>query len=169
MPFIAYVGVGANEGDRLAHMRSAIRQLDEHPDVVVERVSPVYETEPEPPHTDQPDYLNGVVRLSTLLGADDLLDLLQTFAADLGRVRRGPAEDRPIDLDLLLFSDLVVEGPGLTVPHPRLHRRRFVLRPLLDLDGALEDPRDGTRFADRLAALPESRCVARRHYSLQVM
>lgn len=167
MSFVAYVGLGANEGDRLSGMRRAVGMLDEHPDVVVEGVSPVYETEPEPPHLEQPDHLNGAVRLSTRLSAGDLLELLLTIEADLGRVRRGRAESRPIDLDLLLFGDLVIEAPGLAVPHPRMDRRRFVLRPLLDLDPDLSDPRDGASLEDLLAALPESRCVLRRHLALR--
>jgi len=168
MSATAWIGLGSNEGDRLARMRRAVRLLGEHPDVRVEATSPVYETEPEPPHSEQPDYLNGVVRVATLLGPDDLLDLAATIEADLGRVTRGAAASRPIDLDLLLYGGLVVEEPELTVPHPRLLRRRFVLQPLLDLDPDLADPRDGRALADRLAALPPSRCELRRHLSLYV-
>ncbi len=166
MSVTAYVALGSNEGSRLASMRQAVRMLGEHPDVRIERVSPVYETEPEPPHGDQPDYLNGVARISTLLAPRDLLELMATIEADLGRVRRGAEASRPIDLDLLLYGDLVIDTPRLVVPHPRLSQRRFVLTPLLDIDGDLADPRDGSALADHLAALAPSRCSVRRHASL---
>src|SRR5436190_10384838 len=123
----AYVALGGNLGDRAGTIRAALERLDALPDVSVEAVSELTETDPVGPVLDQPSFLNGAVRLETELPPRELLAALLTVEADLGRVREGPTGGpRPIDLDLLLYDDELLDEPGLTVPHPRLHERRFV-------------------------------------------
>ena len=149
----AYVGVGANLGEREATILGAIDLLAVQPGVDVVGVSALRETEPWGP-VEQPSYLNGAVALETDLDPRDLLDVLLDVERRFGRnrameVRWGP---RTLDLDLLLHGDLVRDEPGLTLPHPRLHERRFVLEPLADLDPALVVPGRGT-VAELLASL----------------
>ncbi len=142
----AYVGVGANLGDRAATIRAALAAL---PGVVA--ISELRETEPVGV-VDQPPFLNGAVALETELDPRALLDALLAVEQKLGRERRERWGPRTIDLDLLLYGDETIDEPGLTVPHPRLHERRFALEPLLDLDPELELPGRG-RVIDLLAGL----------------
>jgi 2-amino-4-hydroxy-6-hydroxymethyldihydropteridine diphosphokinase len=142
----AYVGVGANLGDRAATIEAAVAAL---PAVVA--VSELRETDPVGV-ADQPRFLNGAAALDTSLSARELLDVLLAIERDLGRERRERWGPRTIDLDLLLYGGETIEEPGLTVPHPRLHERRFALEPLLDLDPELAIPGRG-RVADVLAEL----------------
>jgi 2-amino-4-hydroxy-6-hydroxymethyldihydropteridine diphosphokinase len=142
----AYVGVGANLGDREATIRAAIETL---PAVVA--VSKLRETDPVGV-VDQPPFLNGAVALETDLAPRDLLAVLLAVERELGRERRERWGPRTIDLDLLLYGDEAIDEPGLTVPHPRLHERRFALEPLVDLDPDVAIPGRG-RVADLLAGL----------------
>jgi 2-amino-4-hydroxy-6-hydroxymethyldihydropteridine diphosphokinase len=144
----AYVGVGANLGDRERTIREAIRLLGAE----VVAVSELRETEPWG-YADQPAFLNGAVALETERTPRGLLDRLLEVERELGRVRDGPRYGpRAIDLDLLLYGDAVVDEPGLELPHPRLHERAFALEPLLDLDPELSVPGRG-RVADLLSEL----------------
>ena len=141
---LAHVGLGANLGDRERTIRRALALLDEAPGVRVAAVSSLRETAPVG-HLDQPPFLNAAAALETDLGPRALLDLLLDVERRLGRVRAGPRfGPRTIDLDLLLHGEEVVDEPGLTVPHPRLHERRFALEPLAELDPALVVPGRGT-------------------------
>ena len=142
----AYVGLGANLGDREATIRAALAAL---PDVV--GVSQLRETAPVGV-VDQPPFLNGAAVLETGLAPRALLDTLLAVERRLGRERHERWGPRTIDLDLLLYGDETVDEPGLTVPHPRLHERRFALEPLLDLDPELSVPGRG-RVSDLLAGL----------------
>jgi 2-amino-4-hydroxy-6-hydroxymethyldihydropteridine diphosphokinase len=143
----AYVGLGANLGDREGAIREAARRIG------AARLSEIRETEPWG-FTDQPSFLNAAAEVDTELAARELLDLLLEVERRLGRERgSGPRYGpRVIDLDLLLFGQDVIDEPGITVPHPRLHERRFALEPLADLDPALVVPGRGT-VAELLAAL----------------
>jgi 2-amino-4-hydroxy-6-hydroxymethyldihydropteridine diphosphokinase len=130
----SYIGIGANLGDRDATLRSAVRALAAAPGVEVVAVSTIRETDPVGSITDQPRFLNGAVALETSLGARELLELLLRIEADHGRLREGPqGGPRTLDLDLLVHGEDRVDEPGLTVPHPRLHERDFVLEPLAEL------------------------------------
>ncbi len=124
----AFVGLGSNLGDRMGTLRIAVAGL---PDVVA--VSPVYETEPVGGPEGQPPYLNLVVELATDHTARHLLEIAQQLEAAAGRVRAERFGPRILDVDVLLVGDEVVDEPDLTVPHPRMHERRFVLAPLADL------------------------------------
>jgi 2-amino-4-hydroxy-6-hydroxymethyldihydropteridine diphosphokinase len=143
---VAYVGLGSNLGDREGTIRAAIAAL---PGVVA--VSELRETNPVGV-TEQPVFLNGAVALETELSPRQLLDALLAIERELGRERRERWGPRTIDLDLLLYGDETVDEPGLTVPHPRLHERRFALEPLADLDPELVVPGRGPVSA-LLAAL----------------
>jgi 2-amino-4-hydroxy-6-hydroxymethyldihydropteridine diphosphokinase len=147
----AYVGLGSNLGDREATIRRAVEVLGERPGSRVAAVSTLRETDPVGVE-DQPRFLNGVVALEVALTARALLDELLAVERELGRdrsreTRWGP---RTIDLDLLLFGDEVVDEPGLTVPHPRLAERRFVLEPLHELEPDLTLP-DGRAVRELVA------------------
>ncbi|MBA3476091.1 MAG: 2-amino-4-hydroxy-6-hydroxymethyldihydropteridine diphosphokinase [Actinobacteria bacterium] len=143
---LAYVGLGSNLGDREATLRAAIAAL---PGVVA--VSELRETDPVGV-TDQPAFLNGAVALETELPARELLDSLLAVERKLGRERRERWGPRTIDLDLLLYGSETIDEPGLTVPHPRLHERRFALEPLAELDSELLVPGRG-RVRDLLTEL----------------
>ncbi len=135
---VAYVGLGANLGDRERSIRRAADLIG------ARRLSRLIETEPWG-YADQPLFLNAAAEVETPLGARAFLERLLDVERLLGRDRSGPRfGPRTIDLDLLLFGDEQVGEPGLHVPHPRLHERRFVLEPLAELDPELEIPGRGT-------------------------
>jgi len=133
----AYVGVGANLGDRRATIEAAVAAL---PGVVA--VSELRETAPVGV-VDQPAFLNGAVALETELSPRELLETLLEVERSLGRERGERWGPRTIDLDLLLYGGETLDEPGLTVPHPRLHERRFALEPLAELDPGLVVPGRG--------------------------
>lgn len=139
----AYVALGSNLGDRIAHLEAACAALERTPGVRGAVLSPVYETAPVGPPPQGP-YLNAVVRLETRLAPRALLERLLAIEAERGRARSGRAwEARTLDLDLLFHGSRRVDEPGLRVPHPRLHERGFVLAPLRDLAPDLRHPELG--------------------------
>ena len=135
----AYIGIGSNLGERLATIRDALALLAADPELEVEAVSTIRETDPVGV-VDQPLFLNAAVRLTTGLAPRLLLERLLAVEQQLGRVRTERYGPRTIDLDLLLYGDEIVDEPGLRVPHPRLAERRFVLEPLAELDPGLVVP-----------------------------
>jgi 2-amino-4-hydroxy-6-hydroxymethyldihydropteridine diphosphokinase len=139
----AYVGIGSNLGERLAAIRDALALLAADPELEVEAVSTIRETDPVGV-VDQPLFLNAAVRLTTGLAPRLLLERLLAVEQQLGRVRTERYGPRTIDLDLLLYGDAVVEEPGLQVPHPRMTERAFVLEPLAELDPELVIPGRGS-------------------------
>jgi 2-amino-4-hydroxy-6-hydroxymethyldihydropteridine diphosphokinase len=147
-----YLGLGSNEGDRLANLRAARDALGGR-GVEVLAASSVYETAPQGEVTDQADFLNACLRVRTALGPEELLDAAKAVERELGRapggIRHGP---RPIDVDVLLLGGLELRTERLALPHPEVTSRRFVLEPLLELDPQLALP-DGTRLADSLDAV----------------
>jgi 2-amino-4-hydroxy-6-hydroxymethyldihydropteridine diphosphokinase len=143
----AFVGLGSNLGDREATIRAALARLDG-----VVAVSRLRETDPVG-FEDQPRFLNGVAAVDTELPPRALLERLLAIERELGRTRGGPRfGPRTIDLDLLVYGDLVLDEPGLTLPHPRLHERRFALEPLAELAPDLVVPGRGP-VRDLLAGL----------------
>jgi 2-amino-4-hydroxy-6-hydroxymethyldihydropteridine diphosphokinase len=140
---LAYVGLGANLGDRERTLREAVDALAAEEGIEVLAVSALRETEPVGVG-EQPLFLNGAVELETTWTARELLDRLLAVEQRFGRVRTpGEHGPRTLDLDLLLYGDEVIDEPGLTVPHPRLHERRFVLEPLAELAPGLVVPGRG--------------------------
>jgi 2-amino-4-hydroxy-6-hydroxymethyldihydropteridine diphosphokinase len=148
---VAYVGLGANVGPREVTLLRAVDLLGESDDVDVLAVSQLRETDPVG-MVDQPRFLNGAARIDTSLPPRALLELLLRIEQSLGRVRAERWGPRTIDLDLLVYGDLTVDEPGLRVPHPRLHERRFALEPLAELDPELVVPGLGS-VSGALAAL----------------
>jgi 2-amino-4-hydroxy-6-hydroxymethyldihydropteridine diphosphokinase len=129
---LVYLGLGSNLGDRAAHLRAALAALGRLPGTAVRRVSALYESAPWGV-TDQPAFLNAVAEVTTGLTPHELLRSVKVIEQEAGRQtgpRWGP---RPLDIDLLLYDDLVMDSPDLVIPHPRLAERRFVLAPLCDL------------------------------------
>jgi 2-amino-4-hydroxy-6-hydroxymethyldihydropteridine diphosphokinase len=132
----AYLGLGSNLGDRLAHLQSAVDGLAATARVSVVAVSRVYETDPVGP--EQPDYLNAVVAVDTDLEPRALLELARRLEDSAGRVRRERWGPRTLDVDLLLVGDEHVDEPDLEIPHPRVQDRAFVRVPLADVAPDLE-------------------------------
>lgn len=135
----AYIGLGSNLGERESMIRAALDELARLPDTVLVRASSLYDTEPVGVE-DQPNFLNAVAQLDTGLTARQLLWNLMLIEKRLGRVRTQRWGPRTIDLDLLLFGDLVIEEDDLRVPHPEITRRSFVLVPLVELEPGLVHP-----------------------------
>ena len=136
----AYIGIGSNLGDRVEHCRQAIRAISGVPGVTAMRVSSLYETAPVPPASGG-WFVNGVASVDTTLRPEALLEELLRIERAMGRAAaRARGEDRKIDLDLLLVGSQVVERPDLVLPHPRMHKRRFVLVPLCELAPDLRHP-----------------------------
>ena len=149
---VGYLGLGSNEGDRLANLRAARDALVLH-EVAVEASSSVYETAPQGEVSDQRDFLNAALRVRTALGPEELLDAAKAVERDLGREPGGLRHgQRTIDVDVLLLGDLEYSSARLSVPHPEVTSRRFVLEPLLELDRELALP-DGTPLASQLDAV----------------
>jgi 2-amino-4-hydroxy-6-hydroxymethyldihydropteridine diphosphokinase len=148
---VAYVGLGANIGPREVTLLRAVDLLAEADDVEVLAVSQLRETDPVG-MVNQPRFLNGAARIDTSLPPRMLLELLLRIEQCLGRVREERWGPRTVDLDLLVYGDVTVEEPGLRVPHPRLHERRFALEPLAELDPELVVPGLGA-VSGALAAL----------------
>jgi 2-amino-4-hydroxy-6-hydroxymethyldihydropteridine diphosphokinase len=147
-----YLGLGSNVGDRRGHLVDAVRSLPAH-GVEVLASSSVYETEPVGLVLDQREFYNACLRVDTGFGPEELLEACKAVERSLGRapggVRHGP---RPIDVDVLLLDSLEYSSDRLTLPHPEVTSRRFVLVPLLELDPDLTLPH-GVRLADALMAL----------------
>jgi 2-amino-4-hydroxy-6-hydroxymethyldihydropteridine diphosphokinase len=155
-----YLGLGSNVGDREAMLRGARDALGAH-EVEVLASSSAYETAPQGELLDQPDFLNACLRVRTALGPEQLLEACKAVERALGRHAGGPRHGpRPIDVDLLLLGDVEYHSERLSLPHPEVTSRRFVLEPLLELDPDLALP-DGTALADRLAAVRDQ--PVRRH------
>ncbi len=140
----AYIGVGANLGDRRDTIERAVALVADAPRVCVIRVSALRETDPVG-YVDQPAFLNGAFAVDTTLEPRALLQLLLATETALGRERTGPRfGPRTVDLDLLVYDALVIDEPGLQLPHPRLHERIFALEPLAELAPGLVVPGRGT-------------------------
>ena len=137
----AYLGIGSNVGDREAHIQKAVALLREHPNVQVLAVSSLIETEPVggPP---QGRYLNGAIKVGTDLMPNDLLSAMKGIERRCGRTKNEPNAPRTLDLDILLYDDVViVEGKTLSIPHPRMAERAFVLKPLAEIAPEAVHPR----------------------------
>lgn len=160
MPAV-YIGMGANLGDPLLTLREAARVLGQHPDLHQVRCSSFYSSRPMGP-ADQPDYINAVLAAETCLSPHDLLDLLQQTEQVFGRVRLRHWGERTLDLDLLLYADEIIRTERLSVPHPGLTERDFVILPLAELEPDLKLP-DG----QSLAALSEALRAAPSPHDLQ--
>lgn len=139
---IVYLGIGSNLGDRSANIEKALALLREHKEIKILAVSPLIETEPQGGSA-QGKFLNGAIKIDTDLMPLDLLSQIKMIERRLGRVKSDAVNaPRPMDLDILFYDDVViVEGKSLTIPHPRLAERAFVLQPLVEIAPDLVHPR----------------------------
>jgi 2-amino-4-hydroxy-6-hydroxymethyldihydropteridine diphosphokinase len=156
----ACVSLGSNLGERAAHLAAALAALRAEPRVRVAAVSAVYETDPLGPPPQGP-YLNAAVRLHTRLSARALLDRLLAIEAARGRRRGERWSARSLDLDLLFYGSLVIDEPGLRVPHPHLHERAFVLEPLCEVAPRFVHPLLGRTVEELAARVRDPRAVRR--------
>jgi 2-amino-4-hydroxy-6-hydroxymethyldihydropteridine diphosphokinase len=167
MPHRAFIGLGTNLGDRAANYRQAIERIGQLPESRIVRHSSIYETEPVGDAKGL--FLNGVVELETEMPADALMRRLLSIERAMGRQRRSQRKPsaarrkfraRTIDLDLLFFDREIIHTSALTVPHPRLHERRFVLAPMAELAPALIHPELNVSISELLAALKSPQRVS---------
>lgn len=154
-----YLGLGSNLGDRRASLRDALDTL-EAPDLHIGALSPIYETEPLEV-VDQPWFLNLVAEAATTLSPIELLARLQDVERTFGRRRTIPKGPRTLDIDILYYGRLVLDTPELTIPHPRVSERRFVLVPLADIAPGLRDPRTGRTVLEMIEEAPAGQVVRR--------
>jgi 2-amino-4-hydroxy-6-hydroxymethyldihydropteridine diphosphokinase len=136
---IAYVGIGSNVGEPQTQVERALRELEGLPGTRLVRASSLYETEPVGLR-EQPGFINAVAMVETALSPRALLDGLLEIERRHGRVRTVKNGPRTLDLDILLYGNLRVQEDGLTIPHPRMHERGFVLEPLLEVDADCDIP-----------------------------
>jgi 2-amino-4-hydroxy-6-hydroxymethyldihydropteridine diphosphokinase len=127
-----FLGLGSNIGDRAANIERSCRLIAEIKGVRLVRTSSLIETEPVG-YEDQPDFINAVLEIGTALTPRELLTAIKEVEQRMGRTRTVRFGPRIIDIDILLFGDRIIDEPGLTIPHPRMHERRFVLRPLAEI------------------------------------
>ena len=153
MSIQAYIGIGSNLGDRLGHCRAALDRLARLPDTMLKRASPFMESEPQEGAEGGP-FLNAVAEIATSLSPRQLLEHLQEIEAVLGRpVGHEPRSARTMDLDILLYGDLVMREPDLVIPHPRMAHRLFVLAPLVAIAPGACHPRLGVTAQELLRRL----------------
>ena len=141
----AYLGLGANLSDREYNLEKALELLSQH--VLVEQVSSLYETEPVG-YLEQPLFLNAVCKVSTTLSPEQLLFVIKEIEATMGRVPSFPDAPRPIDIDILFYGNQIISNPQLTIPHPSLEKRAFVLIPLAEIVPDLMHPVSGRRVRE---------------------
>lgn len=154
----AYIALGANLGNRPQCLYRALLSLDEHPGIVVNSLSSIYETDPVG-YTDQPNFLNMVAEVSTNLSPEELFQATSAVESELGRkrtVRWGP---RIIDLDILLYDQVKIDTATLQIPHPRMFERAFVLMPLAEITPALHIPGSKLLLADYIKQIPDKEGV----------
>jgi len=156
----AYISIGSNLGDRAGYLRRALDLVQEQKGARLVQVSSLYETEPVG-GVEQGKFLNAVFSLDTALGPYELLGVLQEIEAHLGRKRDLRWGPRTVDLDILCYGETVLEDPLLTLPHPRLTERAFVLVPLVEIAPSLEHPLSGKTMAAHLEALADRGGVVR--------
>ncbi len=153
--YTAYIGVGSNMGDRQANIHAAVRALGGAAGIDVVAVSSVQQSRPVGGPAAQRDYFNAVVAILTTLGPRPLLDTLRRIEQQLGRRRVERWGPRTIDLDLLLYDQQMIDEEDLVVPHPRMHRRRFVMEPLAEIAPDVMHPVLGRSANEILRDLPE--------------
>ncbi len=146
----SYLALGSNLGDRVGHLVAAVEQLTRLPKAILVDRSALFETEPVGGPPGQDCYVNSAIAIETTLGPEELLESCLQIEHRLGRRRRAPNDARTIDIDMLLYGDLVCDTPTLILPHPRMHLRRFVLDPLVQIAGRERHPVTGVTIQQLL-------------------
>lgn len=150
---IAYLSVGSNLGNRVLNIKNTVNALSETTDITVSKVSSLYKTSHVGKEKDQPDYLNCVIEIQTKLSPKQLLVELQDIEHRLGRVRSYKNAPRPVDIDILLYNNMVLNSADLVIPHPEMHKRKFVLEPLVEINSNLIHPTSKKYITDLLKNL----------------
>jgi 2-amino-4-hydroxy-6-hydroxymethyldihydropteridine diphosphokinase len=153
VPALAYIALGSNLGDRRGLLEGAVAALVATPGVAVKKISSFHETEPVGGPAGQGLFLNAAAVLETTLDPLRLLNVLHEIEQSFGRTRTVHWGERTLDLDLLLFDDQIIDTPELTIPHPRMSVRRFVLEPLAEIAPGVVDPVTNRTIAELLAGL----------------
>ncbi len=153
---IVYLGLGSNLGDRLENLKNACRFLEENEVKILARSS-VYESAPQEVFDEQPNYLNAVLKVETELSPTKLLRLTRKIEEKLGRKNKKKKQPRTLDIDILLFNDLILVSEDLTLPHPRIIYRDFVVYPLLEIEPELVYPIGNLKLRECKENLPENR------------
>ncbi|MFC1733452.1 2-amino-4-hydroxy-6-hydroxymethyldihydropteridine diphosphokinase, partial [candidate division KSB1 bacterium] len=155
---IAYLSLGSNMGDRMAHLAAAEEKLASHSQIEILKKSKVYETEPWPLHTVEDEkehphsedgqmwFLNQAIQIKTDLSPQELLEIIESIESDIGRTEKHHWGHREIDIDILLYGTQVVESSELIIPHRHLNDRQFVLMPLIEIEPDLKDPVNGKTY-----------------------
>lgn len=152
VPRVAYLALGSNLGDRNWHLSEAVARLRAHDRIRVRRIAPIYETEPMYV-TEQPEFLNTCAEVETTLDPHGLLGALLDIEEEMGRERQLANGPRTIDIDILFYEREILDERGLTIPHPAMLERDFVLEPLADLIPDVEHPQTGRTIRQHLAEL----------------
>ena len=150
------IALGSNQGNSLDVLESSLKALNQVPGIVLKQTSNWYQTKPVGTPEPQPDYLNGCALLSAEQTPEELLAILRATEIQYGRVDKGTLKPRTLDLDLLLYGDLVLNTPNLTIPHPRMTERAFVLVPLAEIAPDLIEPQSGKKIAKLLRTVDTS-------------
>ena len=155
---LAYIGFGSNIGDRITYIQNSLHSLSEVEGISLKTVSSIYKTEPVG-NVEQDDFLNGVVSLETTLTPHTLLYTLKDIEISIGRQHRNRWGPREIDMDLIIYDDLCLQTPDLTIPHPEMHLRRFVLAPLAEIIPNLTHPVLNKSILSLLHSLKDDKSV----------
>ncbi len=150
------IALGSNQGNSLDTLEQSLAVLNQIPGIVLEATSSWYQTKPVGTSQPQPDYLNGCALLSAAQSPEELLAILQATEVQFGRTNKGTLQPRTLDLDLLLYGDLVMDTPNLTIPHPRMIERAFVLVPLAEIAPDWIEPKSNTKIAKLLCNVDRS-------------
>ena len=150
------IALGSNRGNSLDILERSLNVLDLIPGIALQTVSSWYQTKPVGTPQPQPDYLNGCALLSAEQTPEELLAILQATEIQFGRTKKGTLQPRTLDLDLLLYEDAIVNTPDLTIPHPRLNERAFVLVPLAEIAPDWIEPKSGIKIAQLLTNVDTS-------------
>ncbi len=146
---IAYIGLGSNMGDREQNLGNAVRALGRHPLITISGKSSILETEPVD-YLDQPRFLNMIIVAETDLTPHELLKTTGKIELEMGRRKTVPKGPRTIDLDILLYDDIILKTGDLTIPHPEIKNRQFIMRHLIELNPELTDPETKQRYRDMI-------------------
>ena len=163
--YLAYIGFGSNIDDRFLYIQRAITALSNTAGITLQKVSSLYKTAPVGNEAHD-DFLNGVVSIRTHFSPDDLLHLLKQIETDIGRQHRTRWGPREIDLDILIYDDVCLQTPDLTIPHPEMHLRRFVLVPLVEIATDLVHPVFEMTMQSLLNQLDDDKSVVKADYTL---